>query len=146
MDRFGSTLCAALAVAGLCVGAAPHPVSAARPAGVNLEGSYSGTFRSTSGSVLQCDLAIFQQLGRRLDGEINVAAVHRQVIVTGRCSRSGSLTLVGRSGSGRNISQLKIRGRFRPEGNSGNGVIEGSYLVTGATRDRGTFTARGGGG
>lgn len=136
-----------LPVLGLALGgfaALSHQPAQARVPAPNVGGSYFGTFKSTSGNVWNVGFNVYQQVGSHLDGQLTIAALNRDVPLTGSCSSVSTFTLVGSSGFGRNAVRFKLRGVCHP-GSGGDDLTSftGDYIVTGARQERGTFTLSG---
>jgi hypothetical protein len=110
----------------------------------HLRGTYVGGCQSRAGGVWASDLTFFQQSGSLLGGQLSIAAVYPDVYLAGKCSRGGRFTLSGKSGSGPGTVRIRLQGRYQPGTDQEPAVLTGTYTVTGAHRDRGTFRLLGG--
>ena len=108
---------ALMAGCALCLTTAPERPAAARTQRTDLEGSYMGTFTTHEGNIWQGDLTVTLQVGARLGGILDVAAIHQGVLVSGSISSSNRLLISGRMGGlGQPISRIKIHAVYRPDG------------------------------
>lgn len=137
-------LLSVLTLLGGAGSSAPTALAAsARPGALDLAGSYFGLFRSTAGDVWDIDFDVAQQVGRHLDGRISIAGMYRDVVLTGSCSRTHAVTMIGTSGYGAGRVRFKLRGTCHPGSGSDPTTFAGTYLVTGARREQGAFTLAG---
>jgi hypothetical protein len=138
------TLLAALGLSLGSLAALTYQPAFARVAVPNVGGSYFGMFKSTAGNVWNAEFDLYQQVGSHLDGRLTIAALNRDMPLTGSCSSASAFTLAGSSGFGRNAVRFKLRGRCHV-GTGGDDLttFTGDYIVTGARQERGTFTLSG---
>ena len=138
------TLLAALSLSLGGFVALSHQPAHARVPAPNLGGSYFGMFKSTSGNVWNVEFNVYQQVGSHLDGRLTIAALDRDVPLTGSCSSSSTFSLAGSNGFGHNTVRFKLRGICHVgAGGDDLTTFTGSYIVSGARQERGTFTLTG---
>ena len=129
------------ALVGVCVAGKP---ASARRAIPDVTGSYFGGFQGRDGLLLQSDLDITLQVRQRISARLSVGAVMPGATLQGVVTPSGRITLVGRAGSGRNITQIKLQGTYNPGEDGEAATVVGRFIATGANRGKGTFSLRGG--
>ena len=118
--------------------ARPRP-AAARRAAPNIRGSYFGSFQSTDGDYWTADMTLTIQASNRISGQVNMAGIIREAGVVGTISPSMQLNLTGRETRGQRPMRMKLSGKAIIDPDSDRVTLRGSYTVTGAVREKGTF-------
>jgi hypothetical protein len=122
--------------------AAALPASAA-PAVPNLKGSYFGSFVTGGGNPLPSDLNITLQVKQLVSGNFDIGGALRDVVFTGKLKPNGRFTLTGSYGQNDNRIRIKLTGLADPGSPNDLAILQGTYTVSGAWKEKGTFSLNG---
>lgn len=122
--------------------AAALPSSAA-PTVPNMKGSYFGSFVTGGGNPLASDLNITLQVKQLVSGSFDIGGALRDVTFTGKLKPNGRFTLNASYGQNSNRVRIKLTGLADPGSPNDLAILQGTYTVTGAWKEKGTFTLNG---
>lgn len=120
----------------------PRPAAAKRAA-PNIRGSYFGAFQSTGGDYWTADMTLTFQSTRQVSGLMNLAGIIWGAGVQGTFTPAQQFNLTGQSPRGQRPYRLKLRGKATLDPDTGRAVLTGTYVITGAMREKGTFELQG---
>lgn len=122
--------------------AMPRPVEAKRAA-PNIRGSYFGAFQSTGGDFWTADMTLTFQNTRQVSGLMNLSGIIRGAGVYGTFTPSQQFNITGQSPRGQRPFRVKLRGKATINEETGRVTLNGTYVITGSMREKGTFQLTG---